>query len=243
MILELSVRANEISEFLNIKYQYVLDRLTQGFVYNHQLVAQDWFMSNPETDEQILDWYRKTDAYIYELTAYHLDIGFNYSGMCKGIVDHLRNVSAHKVLLLGDGVGDLTLECMEYGLDAYYHDLAGSKTAAFAAFRFRNNVIPMLLMSTGWAPLWSVVQFDAVIALDFFEHMTDVPGWVKSCYDILAPGGWFLAQNAFAIGDLEHGGSIPMHLTRNNIYERDWDPLLDRIGFLPPDGGWRRKKT
>lgn len=53
-----------------------------------------------------------------------------------------------------------------------------------------------------------------------------------SVFKCLRKGGVFIAQNAFAIGDIEHGNSIPMHLAVNNKYETQWASLLEGIGFV-----------
>lgn len=242
-------RAVEIATFLGKSPQEVEARLGQGFGAMHTAVRDDFYQTNPQTDEDLLRWYMSTEAYIWELTAYHLDPGFNYLGMCDGITTHLKVHDKSRVLCVGDGVGDLTMRCKDAGLRPVYHDLAGSRTAQFAHFRFQRRYggdTPWMENSTGWeAPhahdLGSEEQFDAVIALDFFEHMVDVEGWVRRCWAMLRPGGLFLAQNAFGIGN-EPGGSLPMHLTRNNRYEKDWDPLLDSIGFVRTGAGnWRRK--
>lgn len=251
-------RAAEIAMFLGVNLETARSRLDQGFAVNHAAVARDWRTTDPKADDEILSWYRSTDAYIWELTAYHLDRGFNYLGMCEGIGLHLRRVKMNvagrhlmRVLCLGDGIGDLTLVLLEQGLSPIYHDLADSVTSRCALFRFaRRGVVPETCLTADWTPSFgSLAQMDAVIALDFFEHLTDVEAWARAVYDILRPGSTFLAQNAFGIGDETHEGSIPMHLVRNNIYaDRDgasgqsgWDGLLLAIGFEPAEGGWWRK--
>ncbi len=241
---DLQDRATELATFLGIAVEPAAGRLAQGFGYNHGKVAESFREFHPESDERLLEWYRHTDAYIWELTAYHLDQGFNYRGMCQGIIEHLKASGHQRVLCLGDGIGDLTIQAQEAGLWATYHDLMGSKTSMFAAFRiarrqFSTNVD--FLLTGGWAPEFEGRTFDAVIALDFFEHLTDVEGWARAVYNALNPGGTFLAQNAFGIGDDEHEGSIPMHLTRNNRFTTDWEPLLRAIGFTTTGNGWWSK--
>lgn len=217
-------------------------QLERGFGELHAEVAADYRRFDPEDDDELIHWYRITEAYIWELSAYHLDPGFNYSGMCDGIATHLTNAKAQRVLCLGDGIGDLTLTLHRRGLQPVYHDLAGSRTAAFADYRLQLHAPDVgAILSEGWnPPEVSAESFDAVVALDFFEHLVNVEEWVGFVFGALRPGGLFLAQNAFGMGDDEHGGSMPMHLTRNNRFEYDWDPLLESMGF-ERDGDWRIK--
>jgi len=238
-------RAKEIAMFLGCGYEYAKTRMAQGFGPNHAAVAEDWRKFSPQQETDILEWYRRTDSYVWELSAYHADVGFNYSGMCRGISEHLKNKGVNTVLALGDGIGDLTLDLGKHGLTPIYHDLLDSVTCGFALFRFINQgMSPNIAVTSDWKPpKLPGLPLDAVVALDFFEHVINVEEWVRAVYDMLRPGGLFLAQNAFGIGDMEHGGSIPMHLVCNNRFEKDWDPLLEQVGFVRDVGGWWRKRV
>lgn len=240
--MDLESRAQEIALFLQMPVSAVKGRLALGFGPLHAAVAEDFRRSDTATDEALLEWYRTTDAYIWELSAYHLDIGFNYGGMCSGIADHLFNAGIRRVLCLGDGIGDLTIAMARRGLQPTYHDLAGSRTADFA--QFRQEIYLGMPASRDLTESWEPTlqgEYEAIVALDFFEHLINVEDWARTCVRRLAPGGLLLAQNAFACGDEEHGGSIPMHLTINNRFEHDWDPLLESLGMKREEGGWWRK--
>jgi len=239
-------RSMEIAEFLGVSDDYAYTRLGLGFLELHSHVNNDFRRYDPKDDKELLDWYRNTEAYIWELTAYHLDSGYNYVGMCHGIAQRLANERpGGSVLCLGDGVGDLTIVLRHCGLDPVYHDLASSRTAEFAQFRFEQ--VPWIeryptLLSDGWSfPQRNKQKFDAVVSLDFLEHVTDVPAWASAIYNTLVPGGLFCAQNAFACGS-GPTGSIPMHLSRNDIYEHQWDSLLASLGFVQQSSNWYRKE-
>lgn len=238
-------RAIELGEFFGMEPEPVHGRLAKGFHENHRLVAEDF--NNAHTDvtdpESLLNWYRTTDAYIWELTTYHLEPGFNYSGMCDGIAQHLKALGKKSVLSLGDGIGDLVLRCAEEGIAATYHDLEGSRTAQFAEFRFSRqpDLKVATLFTDSFDPVLGSRKFDAVVALDFLEHVVNVEEWVKAIYKTLKKGGVFMAQNAFGIGDAENGNSIPMHLSINNKYVNGWEDLLVRTGFESNNNGWWSK--
>lgn len=241
---DLEQRVYEIARFLGVPEESVHFRLTQGFHYNHALVAGDFNDTNTNVNdpESLLNWYRTTDAYIYELSAYHLDDRFNYSGMCDGVAQHLKALGKKKALALGDGIGDLSLRIAQERIAATYHDLEGSLTAGYARFRHQtqNAKIDELFTNT-FDPALGSRKFDAVISLDFMEHVVNVEEWVAAIFKTLKKGGIFMAQNAFGIGDLEHEGSIPMHLSVNNRFVDDWEPLLVEIGFVSMNNGWWEK--
>lgn len=254
--MSLELRAREIAEFLGIPEADAVAKLSRGFGALHAEVNDEFRRCNPQTDEELLEWYRTTESYIWELTAYHLDPGFNYSEMCHGIATKLfLNLPKRgRVLCLGDGIGDLSLCMYGYALEPTYHDLAGSRTAEFAKFRAKKQRPKWDLSAhcTGqWNPEVLVVpnKYDAVVSLDFMEHVTDVLAWAQVIYEALKPGGLFCAQNAFDCGSGPDGG-IPMHLTRNDKYAHAapetnglalWDYMLFGIGFQQIGSNWYRR--
>lgn len=247
---DLLTRAGEIADFLGIDLSAAVARLELGFHANHAMVAEDFRLTSPRKDDDLLEWYMITESYIWELSAYHLDEGFNYIGCCRGIAEKLAVEEKWDVLVLGDGIGDLTTVLFDAGLRAVYHDLEGSKTAEYARFRHYqhyDSVYASKSPGVFWTDKWScdlgVEQWDAVVALDFMEHLPEpeVAKWSTAVAKSLRPGGYFAAQNAFACGDNENGGSIPMHISESNHYERDWWPLLHSLGFKQTGDIWAHK--
>lgn len=231
----------DLADFFGLPIETAREGLNLGFHPLHAEVAADYRRAVPKDDEALLEWYRETTAYIWELSAYHLDPGFNYAGMCQGIAERLKAAGARWVLCLGDGIGDLTLSLRRAGIEAVYHELLGSRTAAFGNFRLRRHLGQEApgLFTAGWEPSLSNFgrPFDAIVSVDFLEHVTDVPAWVGAIKQSLQPGGLLMAQNAFACGSGE-GGSIPMHLARNDRYEKEWDPMMASLGFRQLSSNW-----
>jgi SAM-dependent methyltransferase len=237
-------RAREIAAFLGDAEDDAVSRLAAGFPILHQAVADDFRRFDPATDERLLEWYRTTTAYVWELSAYHMDPTIDWAARCRRIVACLTDARVSRPLVLGDGIGDLTLVLIEHGFDPTYHDLAGSRTAAFAASRFRARLgrLPEIRLSQGWAaPPLHPGEFDAVLALDFFEHMTDVEAWAAAVVNAMRGGGLLYAFNAFGLGSPDRDGSIPAHLVRNTRFEQDWDPLMTSLGLVSLGDLWWRK--
>lgn len=238
-------RAKELAQFFGMSEADALAKLNLGFGYHHAEVTADWKRANPQTDDEILEWYRQTDKYCWELSSYHPDsTGFNYMGMCRGISEALRAKGASHVICLGDGIGDLSIRLHEDGLTPTYHDLNGSRTFYFAASRFNLYGINMrCCMGIDWTP-WVIrgYDYDAIVSLDFLEHVTNVEQWLRTIYAALRSGGWFLGQHAFGIGSTKDGGSMPMHLDRNDRFETEYGPLMLEIGFVQEGtSNWWRK--
>lgn len=238
-------RAREISLFTGRNEYACRDALNRGFSELHENVSKDFRAANPKNDDELLEWYRGTESYIWELTAYHLDAGFNYAGMCRGVAETLaaKLANGRRVLVIGDGIGDMTLTLLRAGLDAVYHDLQDSATARFAQMRLwmHEGHECEAVFSDDWNPPSSTLgRYDAICAADFMEHLPNVEKWVRWIFDSLRPGGLLFAQNAFACGSGPDGG-MPMHLARNDRFEKDWDPLLESVGFRQISSNWYKK--
>ena len=241
--LSVEQRARELSLFTGLREDVCLAKIQAGFHQLHAEVAADFRASNPKTDDELLDWYRKTNVYIYELSAYHCDVGvpmpgWNYRGKCEGIAERLKSVGVKKVLVLGDAIAGMTIHFAKAGLDAVYNDLYGSETARFGAMRYQmylGREMPVD-MCADWTPTFKG-PYDAIVACDVLEHVNDVALWVRAIHAALKPGGLFFAQNAFNCGS-GPDGSIPMHLKQNDRWEHDWDPFLIEVGFLQQSSNW-----
>lgn len=238
-------RAKELAQFFGMSEADALAKLNLGFGHHHAEVTADWKRANPQTDDEILEWYRQTPTYCWELSSYHLDERFAYMKMCGGISEALRAKGVERVLCLGDGIGDLTLRLKQDGFDASYHDLVGSQTAKFADLRLCDHLpIRAMRLSYDWSPdaLGTTPQWGAIVSLDFLEHVIAPDDWLRAIYAALKPGGWFLGQHAFGIGSTKDGGSMPMHLDRNDRFETEYGPLMLEIGFVQEGtSNWWRK--
>lgn len=240
--LSLNERAREIAVFLGISEESARAKLSRGWEHLHNAVTADWNKANPKTDAEILQWYRTTEAYIWELAFYHADPGWAYSAKMRQIAEELkRHGVTGPVLVLGDGIGDLTWYLRTQGIEAVYHDLADSLTSRFARFihwKRQGEPMPLYLTSTFSPISHRDKYYDAIVSLDFLEHVPNVAEWTAAIKAALKPGGLFVAQNAFGIGS---DGSMPMHLKVNDRYEKDWDPTLFAQGFEQISPQWYRR--
>ena len=242
-------RAIELALFFGITLDQAKGKLGEGFGPLHNAVSEDFRRANPQSEAELLNWYRTTEAYIWELSAYHDDPGFNYTGMCAGVIEGIRFAGVEgrpgipntsRVLCLGDGIGDLTLALQGAGFSAIYHDLKDSRTAQYAAFRHwrKTGTNLIMAMSEGMADMtWTFGPlYDAICSLDFLEHVPNVDDWVKAAHSALKPGGLFFAVNRFTDTGIE------MHLDSNYHWGSDWPALVEAVGFHDLKNGWLMKK-
>jgi dTDP-4-dehydrorhamnose reductase/SAM-dependent methyltransferase len=235
-------RQIELALFFGITLEEAATKLAQGFGPLHEAVTAEWNGYDwdgergdhaPETEACILDFYRTTEAYVWELSAYHEDAGFNYAGMCEGIAQCLVSNGCERVLCLGDGIGDLTLALHRAGLRPVYHDLARSRTLQYARFRFWRQTGQEMEIDaqTSFQPDF-LDGYDAIIALDFLEHLPNLAEWLAEIHAALVPHGLMMARNAFGKGS-GPDGAMPMHLAVNDRFEdvAEWEKLCRAAGF------------
>ena len=227
------VYISDISEFLKVEKLFVEHLLPlSGFSAEclaHRRVAEQWNNLNPKTEEEIFTFYKTTDAYIYELSLYHLTSPC-YENLCKSILSIAKEFNCNKVVDLGGGIGTLSMFLSLKGLDVTYYDVKGL-TSDFAEFRFKKHCPNVRILYSDFTGDSLIGVYDLILGMDFFEHLTDVISYVKKCYEILTPEGVFVTQNAFNIGSPSSGSSIPCHLDINNHFEKDWDGEMKKIGF------------
>lgn len=224
-----------ISSFLGIPLTQVVTRLGRGFWHNHIDATNDFLEAGVDQENHgaLFDWYKTTEAYIWELAAWH------WADRGNGITqDHQEVFDAcvgrvQDVLVLGDGIGTLTMQLKLRGLNPTYNDIEGSRTAQFAQFRFGDMGIPSIL-TDGWEPrIGDPSSFDAVVAHAFFEHIPNVDDWVVAVHQVLRPGGFFFVKNDWIMGTSadDKNSAIPMHLESNLLTATRWFEMLPSIGF------------
>ena len=238
-----------ISGFMKMSIAQVLTRLGRGFWNNHVDATNDFVDSgaNPLDNDSLIEWYKATDAYIWELGAWHWgDRGKAITAEHQEVFDVCVG-TVHDVLVLADGIGTLSMQLRERGLNPTYNDLNGSRTANFAQYRF-NYEIPVLLTDSFEPRLGDPEQFDAVIAHAFFEHIPNIPDWLDAIHSVLRPGGLMFVKNDWITGTSADNRTvaIPMHLEANLAVGRDWYSLVPPHGFEHVSGGhnvietWRK---
>jgi SAM-dependent methyltransferase len=238
-----------ISGFMKMPIAQVLTRLGRGFWNNHVDATVDFVESgaDPTNRESLINWYKQTDSYIWELGAWHWgDRGKGITAENKEVFDACVG-KVQDVLVLGDGIGTMSMQLKERGVNPTYNDLAGSRTAAFAQYRFQNS-IPVLLTDDFEPRLGPPEQFDAVVAHAFFEHIPNIPDWLTAIHGILRPNGLLFVRNDWITGTSadQRTVAIPMHLESNLEVGREWHSLVPQYGFDLVQGGhneiehWRK---
>ena len=160
------------------------------------------------TKKDVLDFYRTTDLYLYDLTHYQQDsLGEKFYGNYK--------VSGNG-LDLGGGIGEYTIQAIKQGCEMDYVDVDG-KTMDYAKWRFRkHNVEPKIHTEEFKIDK----DYDFVVAMDVFEHLENPQERIEE----IAQHTKLLIANP---DQVRYNDLYPMHIS---LY--DLTPYFEQHGCL-----------
>lgn len=163
-----------------------------------------WNTAKPQTREAILNFYRSTDLYIFDLTKYQSQLVIDVNAM----IDEIKARNIKKVLDLGGGIGEYTIRAIkEAGCDVTFLELKDGLTLKYAQWRFtKHNVKPKIVDEE--YP-WQNEEWDLVFAMDVIEHMDEAES--KKTLDALrAKAKYVFANPEF----LKYDDLFPQHISK-----------------------------
>jgi 2-polyprenyl-3-methyl-5-hydroxy-6-metoxy-1,4-benzoquinol methylase len=179
--------------------------------YSARELADRWNAVRPETADEITQFYRDADLYVWEL------LQWNHSEMRRPCAEALADLARRfpstsgyrRVLDLGSGVGTDALFLAEAGYEVTLMDLDGPPLR-FARHRFARRNLPARFLESRWPLPPLEGPYDVIVCFDVFEHLPDPLAAAKQCVAALRPGGLLLQQATFL-----DQGTHPCHLHAN----------------------------
>lgn len=194
----------ELARFLGITFEEALSRVE---TYNLDMANEAWKKANPQTKEDVEQFYKDADHYLYEL------IPWNYQNQVfHQRIEPLFFYHNKRILELGAGIGSLCIALTYAGNQMIYCDVS-EKLSRFAMQRFedRGFAIPIV------PDLSSVRDVDLVVAIDFFEHIHPdrLPGLLKEIASVLRDNGVLYHRSNFEQQDI-----FPMHYNHSEYINK-----------------------
>jgi len=176
--------------------------------YSMNEMARAWENANPSSPGEIMDFYRSTDLYVWELMQWHASAAraAYWDALFSFVESHPPSHGFRRILDFGCGVGTEALFLAERGYEVTAVDVDGP-TFDFARHRLtRRGLHTAFVVSTSEIPKPDGV-FDAAVCFDVFEHLSDPLGAVGALVQSLRSGGMLLQQATF-----NNYGVHPCHL-------------------------------
>lgn len=147
---------NDLVEYTNLSRKQVLQKCASA----ERELADLW-----NKKKSVLDFYKSTDLYLFDLTKYQLIL--EYSNKIKKMIEQIKELKLNKILEYGGGIGEFSLLSCEEGLNISYYDLDG-KTKNYALWRFKKhncekiNIKNKKCLDEEW---------DVINIMDVLEHL------------------------------------------------------------------------
>jgi SAM-dependent methyltransferase len=152
----------ELRAFLGDKYAAPSDfRLIEG-----------WQASTRKTPREIEDFYRSTDAYLYDLTKWHSSNRFPYAEV---IGDFAWRHGFKRLLEFGCGIGTDGLKLLQRGFEVTFYDFRNPSTE-YLKWRLTKRGSKAAILYAGEDDL---PTSDLTLAIDVIEHLVDPAGTLK----------------------------------------------------------------
>jgi len=198
--------AHDLAKFLHKTPAYIKRKIRANPALE---VAKRWQEKNPQTLNEVRQFYSETPEYLFDLAMW------NASDTFKQLINYLPNVEGQKVLDFGGGIGSLSLLLHKRGADVDYLDLPGV-VSDFAKFRSNGRLTFIDSLSD------KQEIYDLIVAIDVFEHLPDLPEQLTMMAKALKPDGALFFHNNFGQQD-----SHPQHID----WSKQWSELLARAGL------------
>jgi mycofactocin system glycosyltransferase len=179
-------------------------------------LADSWRAAAPEAAEEVFDFYKQSDAYLYDLTWWHTLADDESALVGVEALELARGYRARTVLDFGSGIGSLGLLFARNGFDVTLAEI-NPTLCDYARWRFHRRGLSARLIEAGSGAL-PKAAFDFVSAVDVLEHLPDPGAALRLIATALRPGGAL-----FVHSPPEPDPSRPMHLRYGT------DALLDHL--------------
>ena len=203
----------ELAEYLGYPEKQVFERCRVGAGE----LAGAWQAAAPRGAEQVSEFYRQNDAYLYDLTWWHALADDDSALSQVEALELARGYRARTVLDFGSGIGSLGLLLARNGLDVTLAEINPALND-YARWRFERRGLSARFLDVGAEEL-PEAAFDFVSAVDVLEHVPDPRSVLLSLAAALRPGG-----TLFIHLPIEADSSRPMHLWH------DPETLLRHLG-------------
>lgn len=195
----------DLATFTGMSRERCLDRVRS---YSSRELADEWRRHDPQTPDAILNFYKSTDLYVWELMQWHASTArYPYWSALTQFADRYPPEEGWgRVYDFGCGIGTDGLFLASRGYEVTLTDVD------CPAFRFAQHRFSRRKLKARFEESYSLIPapsntYDAVVCFDVLEHLPDPVGAVKRLLSSLRPRGVLLQQGSFV-----DTGEHPCHL-------------------------------
>ena len=193
----------DLSEYFGVSYEQAVCLLKVG----SRLNKETWNILQPQSDEEIMQYYQVNPFYIFSLPWWHM------SQAQRQFRREIIRFSRGGVLDYGGGVGDLSLALAQAGLRVTYVDIGG-RTLDFAKwFLTRRGFADIMLLDAAKdeEKIWAG-RYETIVCIDVIEHVVHPDVLLTKMASSLTENGTLIITGLDSKAANE---DHPMHLSIN----------------------------
>jgi ubiquinone/menaquinone biosynthesis C-methylase UbiE len=193
--------AEELAEYFGTTVDYVIE----FWYYSTERLKQEWEAQNPQSEEEVIEFYNKNTTYIYELSFWHT------LHMNLGLIENVRSLelatsrSGRTYLDFGGGTGSNIILFGKHGFQCTLADVS-STILDFAKWRLKKRNIKCEIIDLKEQGLPDNF-YDFVTAVEVLEHSANPLQVMETIVKATRQKGLITAWVPFFEDDLR-----PMHL-------------------------------
>jgi glycosyltransferase involved in cell wall biosynthesis/2-polyprenyl-3-methyl-5-hydroxy-6-metoxy-1,4-benzoquinol methylase len=219
--LDLDEQTADFASFRGISDEDARAQITAE-ILDPNVVKESWEEMNPKSNEEIENFYKRTEAYVLDLTACHSTAERRL--WTKVSLDILcSEPGIEKVLDYGGGAGYDSAAFAREGFSVSYYDLP-SKTAEYARHRFSRRSLD-IPVNHSWDSIPE--NFDAIYSTEVLEHIPEPLKHLEFLASRLREGGLLIVTHSFALV----GDEFPSHLPANAPLAEGFIARVEALGF------------
>lgn len=189
--------------------------------YSTDQLTEAWYRVKPQTPAELINFYRSSDLYIWDLTQWHASAEHDkYRHALQWFTANHPPHAFGRVYDFGCGIGTDALYLAARGYDVTAVDVGGP-VLDFARHRFRRRGLSAQFVESHSAVPEISGQYDAIVCFDVFEHLPEPLAAARRLVSALRPGGVLLQRGGFGGSDerpyhlqsgIERYGGIKWHI-------------------------------
>ena len=233
------MKNNKYSKCLNILELYFSDKpkneILEKFCsellevgHNVRIDCEKYNVEPHIYNQEMIDLYSQSDAFIYELLVDSLKIEKSLKDdyIIKKIKENFTTQNKIEILCFGDGIGSDSLKFSKLGHSVTYFDVEG-KISKFANFNFKFNKTENHIQMVYDDSILLRNSYDVVICREVLEHLEKPFDTVKKLRSYLKKDGLFFLSESFSSVNKK----FPTHLSSNLKYVNKTIELIVKEGF------------
>lgn len=194
---------DELAEYLELPKE----KLLWNFEHGEYLAKKEWIERNPQSHQEIIQFYSQTEYYLYDLVQGSYSLGAiiyrdQIAKMCKG-----------RVLDYGGGIGDMIIRASQYCEDLTYYDVSGN-LFNYAKWRFERRNLEVQTIEASDVEDRLKGEYDTITCLSVLEHCVDPLLHLKRMKKHLSRDG-----RVFVVAYFGKSEAHPMHFDSHKTLE------------------------